>query len=217
MNQVFIMSICLLLSGGVSSDLFAGSRSAKEIVKRVQKKYSELKTLQADFEQIFVWDLADETQTVKGKIYVNHGNKYRIDTDTQSIVTDGTTVWTYSKDRDQVIIDTVAKSEDTLPTNLLFRYSEDYKPIFRGEELLDGRKSYVIYLEPKGEDGLIQSMTLWVDASSWLTTKVEQIDINENISTYIVRNVQEDIELPPSLFKFSPTGDMEVVDLRTGE
>jgi len=211
------MSICLILSGGHTSQLFAGSKNAKDIVKRVQKKYGALKTLQADFEQIFVWDLAGETQTVKGRIYVNHGNNYRIDTDSQSIVTDGTTVWTYSKDRDQVIIDSVTKSEETLPTNLLFQYAEDYKPIFRGEDKFDGRKTYIVYLEPKDQDGLVQSMTIWVDASTWLTTKVEQIDINENISTYIVHNVQEDIKLPASLFTFLPTDDMEVVDLRTGE
>ncbi len=213
MQRILLGTLITLISGFCQT--WAGPMSAKDIVKKVKEKYDNLRSLQADFEQVFVWDLAGETQTVAGKIYLNQGNRYRIETESQAIVTDGLTVWTYSKERAQVIVDQTEKSADNLPRNLLFRYSEDYRPILRGEETLEGRKTYVVYLEPKNDEGLVKSMTIWVDASTWLTRKMEQVDINENRNTYIVRNVEENVQLDPALFTFVPTDDMEVVDLRS--
>lgn len=199
-------------------DANANSKRAKEIIKKVQKKYKELKSLTADFEQEFVWELAGETQTIKGVLFLSAGNNYRIKTDTQTIVTDGTTVWTYSEPDNQVIIDLMDKSEEnSLPKDLLFQYSEEYRPQFIGEEKLDGRKVYVLSLLPKDEEAFIKTMKIWVDASSWLTVKIEQIDINDNINTYTVTNIKENIDLDSSLFSFKIPKDSEVVDLRESQ
>ena len=196
----------------------ANSKSAKEIVKRVQKKYKELRSLKADFEQEFIWQLAGETQTVKGLLYLSAGNHYRIETDTQTIVTNGTTVWIYSEPDNQVIIDSMDESgENPLPKDLLFQYSEEYKPELAGEEKFNGEKTYVLNLLPKDEDAFITSMKIWVDASSWLTIKVEQVDINENVNTYIIGNIKENLQLEDSLFNFEIPEDCEVVDLRESQ
>jgi len=196
----------------------ANSKHAKEIIKKVQKKYKELQSLKADFEQEFIWQLAGETQTVKGLLYLSTGNHYRIETDAQTIVTNGTTVWIYSEPDNQVIIDSMDKSEEnSLPKDLLFQYSEEYNPELVGEEKLNGDKIYVLHLLPKDEDAFIRSMKIWVDASSWLTVKVEQVDINDNINTYIIGNIKENLQLEDSLFNFEIPEDCEVVDLRESQ
>ena len=196
----------------------ANSKRAKEIIRKVQKKYQELQSLKADFEQEFIWQLAGETQTIKGLLYLRAGNHYRIETDTQTIVTNGTTVWIYSEPDNQVIIDSVDKSEEnSLPKDLLFQYSEEYEPELAGEEKFNGEKTYVLNLLPKDEDAFIMSMKIWVDASSWLTVKVEQVDINDNINTYIIGNIKENLQLEDSLFNFEIPPDSEVVDLRESQ
>ena len=208
-----IMSLCF--APAVTN---ANSKRAKEIIKKVQKKYKELQSLKADFEQEFIWQLAGETQTVKGLLYLSGGNHYRIETDTQTIVSNGTTVWIYSEADNQVIIDSMDKSgENPLPKDLLFQYSEEYKPEFAGEEKFNGEKTYVLNLLPKDEDAFITSMKIWVDASSWLTIKVEQVDINENVNTYIIGNIKENLQLEDSLFNFEIPEDCEVVDLRESQ
>ena len=196
----------------------ANSKRAKEIIKKVQKKYKELQSLKADFEQEFIWQLVGETQTIKGLLYLSAGNHYRIETDTQTIVSNGTTVWIYSEPDNQVIIDSMDKSEENpLPKDLLFQYSEEYKPELAGEENFNGEKTYVLSLLPKDEDAFIKSMKIWVDASSWLTIKVEQVDINDNINTYIIGNIKENLQLEDSLFNFEIPPDSEVVDLRESQ
>lgn len=189
--------------------------NAKEIIKKVKKSYQELHSLKADFEQVYVWELAGETQKLVGTLYLKSGNQYRIETDNQIIVTDGKTVWTYSKENDQVIIDLLSNSEENpLPKDLLFRYSEEYSPHLIGEEKIDGKRTYALNLIPKDEDAFVKSMKIWVDASNWLTVKIQQIDINDNVNTYLVKNVKRNIELDASLFNLEIPEGAEVVDLR---
>lgn len=191
---------------------------ANDIIKKVKAKYDNLNSLKADFEQIFRWELAGETQEVSGKIYLKSGNKYRIETEDQVIVTNGKTVWTYSETNNQVIIDLLNKSpENPLPKDLLFQYSEEYLPHLVGNERIDGQKVYVLNLIPKDKDAFIKSMKIWVDTSDWFTRKIEQVDINDNVNTYHVRNIAENIDLNDSLFHFKIPQDAEVVDLRESE
>ena len=75
----------------------------------------------------------------------------------------------------------------------------------------------MLNLLPKDEDAFITSMKIWVDASSWLTIKVEQVDINDNVNTYIIGNIKENLQLEDSLFNFEIPEDCEVVDLRESQ
>ena len=75
----------------------------------------------------------------------------------------------------------------------------------------------MLKLLPKDEDAFITSMKIWVDASSWLTIKVEQVDINDNINTYIIGNIKENLQLDDTLFNFEIPPDSEVVDLRESQ
>ncbi len=208
----------IALSLVMAQNALALGMSAKDIIKKVNQKYKMLKTLQADFQQTFKWELAGETQTIEGSIYLMESSHYRIETATQAIVTDGATVWTYSKQAEQVIIDRLGNSDESqLPKNLLFKYSKDYKPSLLREEKLDGRKIYVLELIPKDEEAFIKSMTIWVDADKWFTRKIEQVDINDNLNTYILSNIREDVELTPDVFQFEIPKEAEIVDLREGE
>ncbi|MFQ5752110.1 MAG: outer membrane lipoprotein carrier protein LolA [bacterium] len=211
----FMVLFIFNLNNNFFPEYFASSLNAKDIIKKVKKKYEELQSLKADFEQEYVWELAGETQTLQGTLYLKVGNKYRIETESQIIVTNGKTVWTYSRSNDQVIIDLLNHSEDNpLPKDLLFKYSEEYNPHLIGEKKLDGKKTYCLNLVPKEEEAFIKSMKIWVDESSWLTIKIEQIDINDNVNTYYVKNVEQNIQLADSLFNFEISPETEVVDLR---
>lgn len=203
-----LLTICIL-----SNSLYA--INAKQIVKKVKQKYETLKSLKAHFKQEYKWALAGETQTVEGVLLLKAGNKYRIETDTQIIVTDGNIVWTYSKHNNQVIIDYLThSSENPLPKDLLFKYSEEFVPHFVKEEKIDGKKVYLLNLVPKDKEAFIVAMKIWVDAESWLTVKIQQTDLNDNVNTYIISKIEENIDLPDRLFTFQIPPDAEVVDMR---
>ena len=140
-------------------------------------------------------------------------NKYRIETGTQTIVTDGTTSWSYSPKKKQVIIDNYKETGNTFsPNKYLFQYPENFYSDLEGSENLGGKEVYVLKLRPR-ESGYVKSAKLWVDKSDWIIKKI-YIVTDESTTTYIVKNVQLNAGLSNSKFTFTPPEGVEVIDMR---
>jgi chaperone LolA len=193
----------------------AAQETAESIVKKVRENYEKLQSLQADFVQQYTWSLAGETQMLEGKLYLKKGDRYRVETATQTIVTDGATVWTYSLEKQQVFIDKLSKSaENPLPRELLVKYARDFKAKLLGTEKIGKTDTYRIRFTPRDENSFIREVTAWIDKDTWLARKIEQHDINDNITVYEIKNPQRDLALADDFFIFKIPDDVEVVDLR---
>ena len=193
----------------------AAQDDAASIVRKVRETYERLHSLQADFVQNYTWSLAGETQTLEGKLYLKHGDRYRVETTEQTIVTDGMTVWTYSHDKHQVFIDRLEKTaENPLPRELLVKYTRDFKAKLVGVEKSGKSDLYRIRFVPRDDNSFVREVTAWIEKDSWLARKIEQHDINDNVTVYELKNLQRDVALADHLFTFKIPRDAEVIDLR---
>jgi len=52
--------------------------------------------------------------------------------------------------------------------------AEDYEAVMEGEETLDGRPTYILYLTARRRDLAYQGIRLWVDAERWIPLKEER-------------------------------------------
>jgi outer membrane lipoprotein carrier protein len=192
------------------------AESISKIIKEVQKKYEQIGNLSADFSQIESFKLTGSENETSGKIYVKNGIKFRLETEDQTVVTDGKTVWTYSTMNNQVLIDRVKEGEGSLlPRDLLFKYPRDYYATLLEETKIGNEKYYCIKLDPKeGVQGYIKTMKMWIHPKSYIISKIEYTDFNTNVSTFEIRKADITTVLPDSLFIFEPGSDMQVVDLR---
>ncbi len=193
--------------------------NADKIIARVRSTYEKLEALSADFQKDYTWALAGETQTMTGKLYLKKGDRYRIETEVQTIVTDGKTVWTYSADKQQVFIDNMTKSqENPLPRDLLIKYTNDFKAEYVRSEKFGPSDCYVVRLRPRQEDdSFAKSVTVWVDQKNWIAVKIEQVDLNENLTVYKLQNFAINPALADQLFAFKIPDNVEVVDWRNSE
>lgn len=188
---------------------------AEDIVNKIRQTYEKLESLKGDFEQEFTWALAGETQSLNGTLYLKRGDRYRVETPNQMIITDGKTVWTYSLDKNQVFVDNLEKSKDNpLPRDLIIKYTHEFKPKLLRSEKLGAADCYVLALTPRDENSFIRSVTVWVDKSAWLAARIEQVDINDNKTAYVLKNVQRNAPLADGLFIFNIPTEAEVVDMR---
>ena len=186
-----------------------------KILKKVRENYEKLESLTADFEKNYTWTQVGETQTLSGKIYLKRGDRYRVETGLQTIVTDGKTVWTYTPSKQQVYLDKMEGShENPLPRELLAKYATDYRARYLRKDVLDGVSCHVILLTPRDENAFVESVTVWVDANQWLTVQVEQVDLNENLTVYKMSNLALNEKLSDHLFSFEIPKDVEIIDLR---
>lgn len=212
-KQTMILGGALLLAAGAATAI--AGEDANEIVGKVRKNYEGIKTLQVDFVQTIYWALAEEKQTFTGRLFLAGERKYRVESDAQTIVTDGTTLWTFSKNRNQLIINQLAQSkENPLPRDLLLQYTKDFRASYKGETEIGGTPCYVIEFSPRESESFITRTKIWVMKHSMLVARIEQEDINENITRYDLSNFSINPPLPNSLFSFQTPASAEVVDLR---
>jgi len=184
------------------------------VVRKVRATFESLSSLRARFEQTFEWKMVGESQKVSGSLAAAKGDRYRIETDDQLIVTDGKTVWNFSKGNNQVIIDHMGKSADApLMRDLMVRYAEGYVAELKGQEVVRGSDCYVVELRAKAEE-FITAVTLWVDRKLWIPVRVRQVDVNENVNIYELLGVEVNVALPASLFSFQVPANAEVIDVR---
>lgn len=188
--------------------------SAKDIVKQVQNKYKKTEDIQSNLEEVFLWKLTQNQDTVRGKIYLKKENYFRIETTTQVIVTDGRQVWTYSPINNQTVIDNFRPTEEKfLPQQFIFSFSKDYRAELGGEEEIEGKKCYVLLLQPLKEHLIVKQAKVWID-KEWITRRVQYTDVNDNLTTYIFRNIQFNVKLKRELFKFESPSGTEIIDMR---
>jgi len=188
---------------------------AGKIIAKVRSTYDNMQSLTADFEKDYTWALAGETQTLAGKLYLKKGDRYRIETDVQTIVTDGKTVWTYAPGKSQVFVDRLEKSEENpLPRDLLVKYANEFKPKYLRSETVNERDCHVVLLEAREAEAFARSVTVWVDKKSSVVVQIEQRDLNDNITTYRLKNFALNPALSDQLFTFEIPANTEVIDWR---
>ena len=194
--------------------LFA-QEDAGKIIAKVRSTYENLQSLTADFEKDYTWALAGETQTLAGKLYLKKGDRYRIETDVQTIVTDGKTVWTYSPEKLQVFVDRLEKSEENpLPRDLLVKYANEFKAKYLRSEALNGRECHVVQLDARNEEAFARSVTIWVDKKNSVAVQIEQRDLNDNVTTYRLKSFALNPSINDQLFTFAIPENAEVIDWR---
>lgn len=194
---------------------FAKDPTAEEIIKKVQKKVENVPLIYAEFDQTFEWSIASETQKYEGKIYIGKKENFRIQTPEQLIISNGKSVWTKDQINKQVIIDHLDKSEDAfLPSQMFVRFHNDYKTTVVNSEIVLDKECFHLLLSPKNKDVYIQRLEVWVDKDSWLTKKVTYLDANDNVTTYLIKNLELRNKSDETLFLYVPETGVEVIDMR---
>ncbi len=209
MNRLIIAMLLLAPVGGALADA-----KTDRLLKDVQKVYEKLENVCADFTQTFFWKLTEETQKAKGRICAKGGDKFKIETDEQLIVTDGKTLWTFNKLNNQVVIDHAENSTSDNPfiKDFFKKYLTDYSP-FPDEEHA-AKDLACVLLKAKTDDQFIRQLRLWIDKKSKMILKIEQVDLNENTTTFELSNIDVNAPLVSKNFIFEPPADAEVIDMR---
>lgn len=210
MKRIFlaVLMVCLTLP--------VWAASADDVIKEVQKTYTSIKEVTADYQQNFVWEMAGESVENAGKIWAKEGSKFRIDNQDQTIVTDGKTLWTLSKVNKQVMIDEYNRNNRDNPfiRSFMDDYLNNYKASLMGKEKIDGRDHFVLELVAINPDEFNRKVTIWVDNKTNYMTRIVQTDINGNKRIYTFSNIQTGVDLNDDLFEMDIPEGYEAVDMR---
>ena len=182
------------------------------ILTELQERYDKLSDLAVDFVQEVHSGVFAAVERTSGKMFLASGDKFRVQTDEQTIVSDGKMLWVYSRENKQVTIDKVAKSGDIVrPSDYLFTFQESYTSNLLPDTTINKVECITIQLVCEEKNEFIQQMTLYVGKEDLLTHRASYVDINGNNVIIDFSNLKVDKGLSDDVFFFeTPKGVEEV-------
>lgn len=191
------------------------SQDVNDILKKSEKKYNSIQDVVIDFTQINVFGVSKIENRLEGKLWMKKKNKYKIQLENQTIITDGKTVWSYYPLNNQVIIDDYKEDPDSFsPDKLMINIPKNYDAILLGVEKILNKNTFVLKLTPKTDRSLIKSMKVWLNKNEYIIEKVEVADVSDNLTTYISKSITINPGLKDDIFKLKIPEGVEALDLR---
>jgi len=208
--------ITLVPGSGVPSAVrYAQEPDAAGLVSRLREKYDDIDNLSLSFRQTTVFAVSRAEQETAGRLIVGKGNRYRVTLEDRVIVSDGKSVWSWSKANAQVIVDRFRDDPAGLtPERLLTRIPEEYRAVATGSETVDGRETDVLKLTPGSPARQMKWLKLWVDEDDLTVRKMQVRDLGDNDVTYLLSDIGIDRDLPDSVFIFTAPPGADILDLR---
>ena len=139
------------------------------------------------------------------------GNRFRVGMSTDEWVSDGSSVWAYSKPSNQVVIRRLDQvDESMLPSSVFSRY------LAGGKFMVISRKAGVAQLETNGDSTAVySSVTIWVRESTGIIERGRMIDHNGNTTTYTFASTVFGRTFHKETFQFAIPKSAHVVDMRS--
>jgi outer membrane lipoprotein carrier protein len=207
-----LLAICLHLGAAYAQQ----DPKAAETLDAVSKKYQQIKSFKAKFTYSLESPTAGINETSEGEIVVE-GQKFNLKLSGQEIINNGTTVWTYLKESNEVNITNYEPGEeDITPSRIYTIYKKGYKYAFL-QEKQDGGKVYeVIDLIPEDKNNQFFKVRLEINKKDKTIRSWKIFEKNGNRYLYVVKSFIPDFKVDESFFSFdkSKYKNVEVVDLR---
>jgi len=185
---------------------------AKNILDAMSNKYKSIPAFSATFKQNLKNDGAGLDETMEGKITVMK-DMYKLEIAGQEIYNDGTDVWSYSSEINEVTVSPYDPDESEISLgNIWDIYKEGFKYVLLSAKE-DGAN--VIDLDPENRDKSYYKIRMVINNDNTLNrfTVFEQ---SGNQYTYSISDFETKNNLSASDFTFdvSKYPDVEVIDFR---
>ena len=207
-----LFAITLLVSISLSAQ---SDKEADKLLEDVINKTSSYTNFKADLSYTMVNAEMGIDEKKSGVIYVQ-GDSYRIEMEGQVIISDGTTIWTYLEDSEEVMVSNVEDNEESVsPTQILTKYNESYKAKFSNDKKYKNSNLKEIELKPIDKHNF-EKMSVIVNSGKLSLENFSVYDANGNVFTYHIIDLMPNLDLPVDTFTFdyNKYPDVEVVDMR---
>ena len=207
-------AICVGLSLILALSLF-GDTEEQKIIERVEKAVRSASTLSIHFTEKFIWKMTGEENTLSGTMLMAGEDRFRIETEDQILVSDGKTLWTYSKPANRVLIDKLAQTEESLlPRQLLLQYTKGYSAKRLPDETVLGIHCIVLLFTDTEGTSYYSKWELWVDPDTYLPRQLMQEDLSGNQNIYLLESVETGVKIDPDRFRFKIPEGADVIQMQ---
>ncbi len=203
-----LLAAVLLVPVLFSGQAEAQSRSAEDVLQRLRSTYSSVDAMRASFTQQIGEHAMSGTITLQG-------DRYRIETADQVLVSDGRTAWAFSRLDNQVLVsDHSDEAAAFAPGAFFTQYPDRFRVSVTGSESIGGTRHDVVQLTPRDADMPVRQVTLYVRSSDSIPTRVRVLDGAGSTMVFSLDQIQRNPRLANDTFRFTAPSGAEVIDLR---
>ena len=205
-----LVFFCLMESAAQEKEL-----TVKQVTEQLNHRYEMIDDAVVHFEQHVKFGYSNIDQNFSGTLKMKKIKHYRIESELQTIVTDGTTVWVYSTANNQVIVDNYKENSNSIsPEQFMLNLPANYYASLLGVEKQSAGYVVLLKLVPKDDRSFVKSVKISVEENSWMLRKIVILDINDTETTYTVKDIKLNTNIKEKTFTFETPIGAEVVDLR---
>jgi outer membrane lipoprotein-sorting protein len=214
-NLLFILLSLSLLSANAQQKE-AVDKNADKLLNTISKRYKNFKSMKADFVYA-IESKADKLQEKQKGTLLVKGNKFKLDIAGQVIICDNQTIWTYSKEVNEVQINNYNPKENTIRLDDIFTmYGKGFLYKIAEEKKEGGKDIAVVELTPKDKKKNYFKIKLTIDKTNQAIVKSVVYDKSGTIHTYTITNQYPNMKVEDKTFTFDATKypKVEIIDLR---
>jgi outer membrane lipoprotein carrier protein len=214
MNKIFKVLLFVILT--TTATYAQKEQKALEILDAMSAKYKSMPAFKAEFQYTIENPSSGINDTFKGEITIK-GSKFRLKMDGQEIINNGSTVWTYLEDENEVNISDYTPAEDEVsPSTIYTVYKKGYKYLYVEDKKEAGQAYEIVELIPENKNKQIFKIRLQINKKD---KSIKNWRIFEKSGTKYFCNVTKitpDVKVADNYFAFdtSKYKGVEVVDLR---
>jgi outer membrane lipoprotein carrier protein len=198
----------------------APAQELDRVVAGIEATYGRIKDLRADFTQVAYNRSLGQDIKAEGVVYIRKGGKMRWDYKSpspQQIVSDGSSLWVYTPELNQVNKGSAPKALAGPAGSFLAglgRLRDEFSIRFLNPaNKVDAAGRPVLDLVPKHPTPLLTRLVLTVDPKDYIVRQAVLYDQLQNTVTMTFSKVTTNTSLPDSLFAFTPPAGAAVVPL----
>jgi len=221
MRRIIFVTMTVVFAFGAAESQSTGKTkfTATQVLEKVEEMYATVNDATAEFTQTVSFKYAKIEQSFSGTVSMKKKNKYRVESQQQTLVTDGAIVWVYSPVNNQVLIDLFRESPNTFsPEKFLVGLPKNFRATLVDDNTPEGHAATVLKLLPKSDvSKFVKSLKVWINDNDWSVRRVEYVDMNETRTVYSLKSITFNSGISDERFVFKVPEKAEVVDLRSVE
>lgn len=207
-TKTIVTTLFLMISG-----VIAAQNTAADLMKSAVDKMKSYTSIEATFDYSMINKEAGihETQSGTG---IMKGNAYKLLFPGQELISDGTTMWTYMPDNEEVMVSDAPQDGSSFsPLMMLTTYDENYSMKFVNN---NGTKAKTKTIEMTKKDNDLEKVVVVIDETEQQVSKISVFDENGNEFVIDIKDMCFDKTYPDDYFIFNSKDypNVEVIDMR---
>lgn len=210
---VFLMSFSICFPLAAQQD-----PEAKVILDRMVEKLKQYQSIQSDFSLVVFDHKENHKSTSSGTILIK-GDKYKVASGGTTVYYNGTTMWTYAEDNNEVTITEPDSQDDNFlsnPARIFAFYDRDFKYLYRGETTIDSTVMDEIDLFPRDLDQPYSRFKVFIAQQTGQLAILSAVGKDGVDYSVFLKNTVTNKVFSDAVFTFEPVKHKKitVVDMR---